>query len=69
MYHTGRRTCFFWNGDTYGVCFAETGYCVARIDGTSEKMCSTPDDILEYMLDGDLLRDVITKVTVISRNI
>ena len=32
------------------------------------KMCATSDSVLEYMLDGDRLRDVITKVTVISRN-
>ena len=65
----GGEPVFVWSGDTYGVCFTDTGYCIARIDGTGEKMCSTPDSVLEYMLDGDRLRDIITKVTVISRNI
>ena len=65
----GGEPVFIWNGNAYGVCFADTGYCIARIDGTYEKMCSTPDSVLEYLLDGDRLRDIITKVTVISRNI
>ena len=51
------------------VCFADNGYCIARVDGTGEKMCATTDSVLEYLLDGDRLRDVITCVTVISRNI
>ena len=65
----GGEPVFVWNGESYGVCFADNGYCIARIDGTGEKMCSTPDSVLEYLLDGDRLRDVITRVTVISRNI
>ena len=65
----GGEPVFIWNGDAYGVCFADTGYCIARIDGTYEKMCSTPDSVLEYTLDGDRLRDIVTRVTVISRNI
>ena len=65
----GGEPVFVWNGDAYGVCFADTGYCIARIDGTCEKLCSTADSVLEYLLDGDRLRDIITKVTVISRNI
>ena len=65
----GGEPVFIWNGNAYGVCFADTGYCIARIDGTYEKMCSTPDSVLEYTLDGDRLRDIVTRVTVISRNI
>lgn len=65
----GGEPVFVWNGVAYGVCFSNTGYCIARRDGTFEKMCITPDDVLEYTLDGDRLRDIITKVSVISRNI
>lgn len=65
----GGEPVFVWNGESYGVCFADNGYCIARVDGTGEKMCSTPESVLEYLLDGDRLRDVITCVTVISRNI
>ena len=35
----------------------------------TEKVCDTADDALEYMLGDDRLRDVITKVNVISRTI
>ena len=65
----GGEPGFVWNGESYGVCFADTGYCIARMDGTGEIICDTSDSVLEYMLDGDRLREVITKVTVISRNI
>ena len=65
----GGEPVFVWNGESYGVCFADNGYCIARIDGTGEKMCATADSVLEYQLDGDRLRDVITRVAVISRNI
>lgn len=65
----GGEPVFIWHGNTYGVCFVDTGYCIARIDGTGEKICSTADSILEYVLDGDRLIDVITKVTVIYRNV
>lgn len=64
-----REPVFIWNGITYGVCFTDIGYCIARIDGTRERLCNTPDSVLEYTLDGERLRDIITKVTVISRNI
>ena len=42
-----------------------------REDGweTSEKWCETSDDILEYMVGFDRLRDVITQVTVVERTI
>lgn len=52
-----------------GYVFLTVGIVSARIDGNCEKMCSTPDDVLEYMVGNDCLRDVITKVTVISRTI
>ena len=65
----GGEPVFVWNGTPYGVCFTDSGYCIARVDGTCERICSTPDDVLEYVLDGDRLRDIVTRVTVISRNI
>ena len=65
----GGEPVFLWNGDVYGVCFVDGGYCIARIDGTHERICSSPDAVLEYTIHGDRLRDIITRVTVISRNI
>lgn len=65
----GGEPVFVWDGDEYGVCFVDSGYCIARTDGALEKLCSTPDEVLEYEMHGDRLRDVITRVTVISRTI
>lgn len=65
----GGEPVFSWNGICYGVCFHENGYCIARTDGTSEKICTTPDQVLEYMVGTDRLRDVITKVDILSRTI
>lgn len=65
----GGEPVFIWNGIAYGVCFSDIGYCIAHIDGSCEKICSTPDAVLEYMVGSDRLRDVITQVTVISRSV
>ena len=35
----------------------------------TEKWCDDADEVLEYMVGGDRLRDVITKVTVWDRTI
>ena len=65
----GGEPVFAWNGTVYGVCFSESGYCIAYADGNFEKICRTPDDVLEYMVGNDRLRDVITRVTVLNRTI
>ena len=38
-------------------------------DKYPEVWCDTPDEILEYVIDGDKLRDIITKVLVTDRTI
>ena len=35
----------------------------------TEKWCDTADEVLEYQIDGERLRDIITKVEVIDRTI
>lgn len=65
----GGEPVFSWNNSQYGVCFYEAGYCIAAINGANEKICATPDDVLEYTIGSDRLRDIITQVAVISRNI
>jgi hypothetical protein len=65
----GGEPVFLWNGVRYGVCFAKGGYCIAEADGNNEKICKTPDEVLEYKVGADRLRDVITQVTVIERTI
>lgn len=65
----GGEPVFIWNGIAYGVCFSDIGYCIAHTDGSCEKICSTSDAVLEYMVESDRLRDVITQVAVISRSL
>lgn len=65
----GGEPVFTWNNITYGNCFVENGYCIAHLDGSYEKICSTPDDVLTYMVGDVRLKDVITQVTVVSRTI
>lgn len=65
----GGEPMFTWNGIRYGVCFSDTGYCIAYANGDHEKLCNTPDEVLEYMVGSDRLRDVITRVTVLDRTI
>ena len=65
----GGEPVFMWNGVQYGVCFYDDGYCIAHLNGEHERMCDTPDEVLEYTVGIDRLRDVITRVKVLSRNI
>lgn len=39
----------------------------AEVNHRTEKWCDTADEVLEYMVGDDRLRDVITKVTVLER--
>ena len=77
----GGEVVFRWNGTEY-CCFGKLEHPeaqrtmmfiskTAREDGweSSEKWCETSDDVLEYMVGFDRLRDVITQVTVIERTI
>ena len=70
--HWGGEIEFVWNGITYGVIRYGTNnkitiYVANRPE--TEKVCETADDALEYMVGEDRLRDVITKVKVISRTV
>ena len=65
----GGEPVFEWNGVRCGVCFVENGYCIARTDGSCERIYNTPDELLAYMVDSERLRDIITKVYVVSRSI
>lgn len=77
----GGEVQFIWNGTTY-CCFGklmhpgntEAMMYIAKSDFQtgqtfSEKWCTNSDDLLEYMVGEDRLRDVITQVTVIDRTI
>lgn len=65
----GGEVTFRWGQAQYGVFKSGLRYCIALADGEQEKWCDTPDEVLEYMVGGDRLRDVITQVTVLDRTI
>ena len=65
----GGEPVFFWKGLQYGVCFYGNKYCIALTNGEQEKICDTPDDVLDYLVGEDRLRDIITQVTVLHRNV
>ena len=65
----GGEPVFEWNGITYGVCFACGGYCIAHTDGFCEQIYDTADDLLEYVIGEYKLRDIITKVHIVSRSV
>ena len=77
----GGEVVFIWNGTTY-CCFgkvtppgkSDVMMYISKADSEegfeySEKWCATSDDVLDYMVGEDRLRDVITQVTVIERTI
>ena len=66
----GGEVEFVWNGVTYCIFhhYGKFAIAVAYRQDT-EKLCDTPDEILEYRVGADRLRDVITQVTVMNRTI
>lgn len=63
----GGEPVFVWKGKEYGVCFSDAGYCIAQTDGSNEKLCKTPEDVLAYMVGNERLWDIITEVSVVFR--
>lgn len=77
----GGEVQFVWKGTTY-CCFGNVLPAGGRtprmviaqagsveVNRRTEKWCDTADELLEYMVGEDRLRDVITQVTVIERTI
>ena len=68
----GAEIEFVWNCTTYNVIRYGTNNKITIYQANrpeTEKVCDTADDALEYMVGTDRLRDVITKVNVVSRTI
>ena len=65
----GGEVLFSWKHQRYGVFQDGSLYCIAFDNGENEKWCTTPDEVLEYIVGEDRLRDVITQVTVLDRTI
>ena len=57
------------NGMESDMGYASQAEGIAHTDGSCERIYNTPDELLEYMVDGERLRDIITKVCVVSRSI
>lgn len=76
----GGEVEFEWKGKLFGVCpklrktpDAPLQMMISQIyvddADQTEKWCNNADEVLEYVIDGDRLRDIITKVDVTSRTI
>ena len=65
----GAEIQFEWKGTDYSCCSfsADNKIVICEADKPEEeKVCETADDALDYLVGGDRLRDVITKVRVIE---
>ena len=61
---------FTWNGTTYNITHRQNKIAISvSFRQETEKLCNTADEVLDYMVGEDRLRDVITKVTVTDRTI
>ena len=61
---------FTWNGITYNITHRKDKISISvSYRQETEKLCDTADEVLDYMVGEDRLRDIITKVTVLDRTI
>lgn len=78
--HSGGEVQFEWHGKVFGIWpklrkTPESPFQIlisqVLIDNmeATEKWCDNADEVLEYIIDGDRLRDIITKVDVTDRTI
>ena len=78
--NSGGEIEFEWKGKSFGIwpklrknedypmqIFISQVY-IEKMEQT-EKWCDTADEVLEYVIDGDRLRDIITEVEVTDRTI
>ena len=66
----GGEVMFIWNSIKYAITHPEGKINISIVyKPETEKWCDTADEVLEYMVGSDRLRDVITQVTVIDRTI
>ncbi len=61
---------FSWNNTNYTVTSYAGKYAISQFySQETEQRYETPDEVLEYMVGSDRLRDVIKQVTVLDRTI
>ena len=59
---------FDWKFGEYSITWVDDKICITEAyKPETELLCDTADEVLEYMVGGDRLRDVITQVTVLFR--
>lgn len=65
----GGEIVIVWNGVTYGIFRDQKDghFYIGHDTKESNVFYNSPDELLEYHVGGDRLRDVITKVAVIDR--
>lgn len=74
----GGEVEFYWKGKYYGVyphlqqtpdSPVQMMICQLRIENCqgTDKWCDTADEVLDYMVGEDRLRDVVTQITVLAR--
>lgn len=56
-----------WNGIEYGIFREKDQFFIGTYSPESNVYYNSTDELLEYMVGEDRLRDVISKVTVIDR--
>ena len=68
--NSGGEIDFIWNGQEYGISHSK-GKIISYLwnQPNTTQFFDTTDDVLEYMVGSDRLRDVITQVTVLDRTI
>ena len=69
----GAEINFEWKEREYHICpiwpNGEVKYCITPLDTLQDTVYENADDMLEYMIGNDRLRDIITKVEVTDRTL
>ena len=66
----GREIVFEYKGKEYGIFLFDDGIHVAQsYHDETKKVYQTPDEALEYTIDGTKIRDIITTVEIVHRSI
>lgn len=66
----GGEVEFIWEGKVYNISHYDGKISISEAyKQETEKLCDTDDELLDYIIGSDKLRDIITKVKVIDRTI
>jgi len=61
---------FEWNEKIYSITHPQNGISISEANKQdTEKICFNADEVMEYLVDGVKLRDIITQVKVLARTI